>query len=563
MGLPEYSLEPAQADRIANALAIVRRNTVIPIVYHVDLAGLKQDVSISDIRQAYLDLVHQGLRLSPEFATVDLSLSDVEISEVINFRGATKIIGHLCALDESAPLWDDDYWLMTYERARRLGCDIVRLSRPATSHAEPMAVEAFRSKVALLPQPQIPLMAYSTGHLGRSSICFNPILSPVTHRDLAPSQSPSRSLITAQQATEALYAAFVFDPMRLYILGGSVEYSLSPAMHNAAYRACGLPHTYTTHQTQTLKDLHGLVEDPHFGGASLSIPFKIEVIALTHSLSRHARAIGAVNTLIPVRQLRPDGSIPDDVSLFRERSHAGPVKALYGENTDWIGIRACVRRGLSPVNAVKPRTSGLVIGAGGMARAAVYAMLHMGVKNIVLFNRTLENAEKVVTHFTRLLSSSNSPQASTPTIPGSTSDVTFHILRSRDEAWPESLRQPTMVVSCIPTHSLGNNPSPNFTLPTQWLRSPTGGVVLEIGYKSLQTPLLVQIRALAPRGWVSMDGLDLLPEQGFAQFELFTGRRAPRRLMRREVLRTYRDDEGNIDENAMKGRLESVGEEIP
>jgi len=86
---------------------------------------------------------------------------------------------------------------------------------------------------------------------------------------------------------------------------------------------------------------------------------------------------------------------------------------------------------------------------------------------------------------------------------------------------------------------------------------------MEVGYRNIRTPLLEQSRAKAADGWVTMDGLDMLPEQAFAQFELFTGRRAPRRVMRAEVLKGYRDEQGRPDPENITWRLEQVKEQEP
>lgn len=139
----------------------------------------------------------------------------------------------------------------------------------------------------------------------------------------------------------------------------------------------------------------------------------------------------------------------------------------------------------------------------------------------------------------------------------------FHTMKSRDDPWPEGFRQPTIILSCIPADPIDDNPAPHFTLPEQWLKSPTGGVVMELAYRTLNTPLMNQIREEPSRLWTFMDGLDWLPEQAFAQFELFTGKRAPRRIMREVVLQAWRDEHGNADPEMVERRMKAIDDQEP
>jgi shikimate 5-dehydrogenase/shikimate kinase len=506
------------ASEISTCVSKVRRSTVVPIILHV--LPLSTD-DREDDREEYLQHVHQSLRTAPEFISLDLALDEATLGEVMAARGISKVIGH----SHAERSWAEPYWITQYDKAVRLGCSLVRFSRRAEASDDDYLLHKLRFEIKTTRDTPIPLTCYNTGKAGRRSLCISQHLAPVIPTSAKkistfPTRFQSHPLVpwvTAREITQALYASFTFDPMQVYIIGASLGYSVSPAMHNAAYEACGMPHRFHRVQSSSLNSLKELVRASDFGGSIVIQPYKVEVISLTDSLSQHARAIGAVNTLIPVRNLKADKTVPTELELFQERNQSGPVQALYGDNTEWIGIRSCVRRGLSPANAVRPTSSGLVIGAGGMARAAVYALLQLGVKNIVIFNRTVDKAEKLVAHFTRLAATSAITTSSTQW-----PEPSFHVLRTREDAWPQSFRQPTIILSCIPADPIDGGPAAQFTLPPAWMRNPTGGVVMEIAYKTLNTPLMLQVRDKGSF-WTYLDGLDFLPEQAFAQFELFTG----------------------------------------
>lgn len=476
----QFGVDSNLADRISQVVATIRRSIIVPLIYHVEgyltpRGSLSSNQTSRMPDETYVNLLRHGLRLGPNFLSVDLSRDDSLISEIVKARGTTKIVGHFEAFTPLPGGWDGDQHMQMYERAKRLGCDVVRLCQPAETPEDNMAVQRFRHRIDCLPAPRLPLIAYNTGHQGRMSRCFNPTLTPVTHSSLmheTPIQIPQS--ITARDAQQALFGSFALDPMQFFVFGANVTYSMSPAMHNTAFKLCGMPHKYSIFQSPTLRGLNDLVENQFFGGSSVSLPYKTEVIPLLHSMSPHARAIGAVNTLIPIRNsdAADDPRLSEQSSVYLEKARAGPIKGLHGDNTDWIGICNCVRRGLSPANAVRPTTTGLVIGSGGMARAAIYSLIHLGVQKIFVYNRTLANAERLAHHYNRQSFFSN--ESSTD------ADPRVSTLAALDEPWPAAYKQPTIIVSGIPAHRIGNQPAPNFRVPSQWLESPTGGVVVDV-----------------------------------------------------------------------------------
>ena len=461
---------------IAREVATIRRKLGVPIIYHVEENIFQRSqYSFSEKEDIYFAILEYGLRLGVEYLVVDLKYSSNQVSQLVQSSGRTKVIGHYLAQEEKSWGWDDEFRIIQYRRAKSLGCDIVRFVRATSKVRDNESIREFLRRIESIPD-HLPVIAYNLGVCGRTSLIENRIFTPVTHPIMQSTTSLSQVrqfLPTAAEAMQALYQSSVLDPLHFLHLGASVFYSLSPAMHTAAYQVCGMSNDFHSVQVSSLEDIHRLCQDYSFGGAAITQPFKVQILSRIAAKSYHAKAIGAVNTLLPLRTSTGntplDGSTQSLLRQANRRSRAGPVSAYYGDNTDFIGIMTCLRRNMSPRNVVQPsKTTGLVIGAGGMARAAIYAMIQLGCRKIFVYNRTLENAEKVAIHFNSWAS-------------GLSSDgEVVRVLEALGTSWPADFRYPTMVVSCVPARSVGGCPPSNFEMPQQWLGSTTGGVVVEV-----------------------------------------------------------------------------------
>ena len=449
----------AKKDDVSRAVQNIRRHCARPIVYHVQW---QSDGSPAD-EERYMDLFHHGLRLVPEYITIDLHCKPVHLELLSKEARMSKTIAHR-QFGKSEPCpWNLPKQFPYARQAAALGCVAARFLRHTTSPLEDM--DCVRFQAIVNDSSSIPVSATNVGLYARSALVSNPVMTPVFQSGL--SQVNKEELLLAHdELIKARFGSHAYQALHFHLVGSSVDYSLSPAMHNTAFKFLGMQHTYRTRQSRRITDLLSLVDDT-CGGFSVTLPFKLEVMHHLDSMSDAAKAIQAVNTVIPKRHGKDtDGSNP----LSRcHRNKAGPITGLHGENTDCIALRTCIARHLSTANSVTPSTSALVIGAGGMAKAAIYALIQLHVEHIFIWNRTGSRAEQVADHFNALFPS-----------PASSIGPRIRLLQRLDTPWPEAAQQPSIVVCTPPVHEIDGEPGLDFQVPNPWFQSPTGGVIIEV-----------------------------------------------------------------------------------
>ncbi|KAF8443895.1 aromatic amino acid family biosynthesis-like protein [Boletus edulis BED1] len=457
---------------VSHQVSALRRATSLPIVFTVRTAG-QGGAFPDDAKKEAADLLRLALRLGCEYVDVETTLAPHVIKEIVHLKGASQIIASFHDWT-GAITWDAPTMSATYGVASQYG-DIVKLISKATSLASNLALQAFVAK-----HPVKPLIAINMGVQGQLSRVLNTCFTPVTHPLLPSKAAPGQ--LTCVEIQRALHLCGLLPARRFYLFGTPIAHSMSPTLHNTAFETLGLPHTYSLFETPTVDDaIRRVIREEDFGGASVTIPFKLDVMPLLDVLSDAAKAIGA--------------------------------------NTDYLGIVAAVRGHASGAEAA------LVIGAGGTARAAVYALVTLGVREVYVFNRTRAKAEAIATAF----DDAREGQAQ-----GTTRVRTLEAL----DAWP--CGPPCVIVSTVPADATTGLATPSthaMYLPTMLFTAPTG-VVVDMAYKPAETPLLRLAAETAP-GWARVRGVEVLLEQGYVQFETWTGKRCPRDKVREQVLARY------------------------
>lgn len=271
------------------------------------------------------------------------------------------------------------------------------------------------------------------------------------------------------------------------VIGDPVAHSLSPRMHNAAFAALGLNALFLPmHVNAGYESFKAFMLEStarrwlHFRGCSVTIPHKEDALRFCRAqgaaVDERAARIGAVNTLV--------------------LDAAGNLSAF---NTDYDGARACIEEALAAQRRSSSGAAAAVLGAGGVARAAVAALVDLGA-DVTIFNRTEARGRALADEF-----------------------------GCRCAPWDARITaRPDLVVNCT---SIGMRPADEERLlsPGALAERP---LVFDTVYRDGLTALISEARAA---GCPTIDGRDLLLRQGMRQFQLWTGHLAPQAVMSRAV----------------------------
>jgi len=268
---------------------------------------------------------------------------------------------------------------------------------------------------------------------------------------------------------------------RLGLIGYPLSHSFSPKIHAAALKACELKGEYALYPVPPddvagLRNLLGRVRSGEIHGLNVTIPHKQNVIPLLDELTPTARAIGAVNTI-----------------YFRD-------DRLVGDNTDAPGFLADLKKFLTSTSHRSEESLALVLGAGGSARAVVYALINEGW-NVTIAARREEQAQELAGSF-----------------PNYEIGITNHesfILHSAQRSF-------ILVVNAT---SVGMTPTIERSPWPENLSFPRHGAVYDLVYNPPETKLVHEARAA---GLPATSGLGMLVEQAALAFEIWTGRNPPR-----------------------------------
>jgi len=266
------------------------------------------------------------------------------------------------------------------------------------------------------------------------------------------------------------------------IIGHPLGHSVSPAMHNAAYRELGLDYEYLPFEVQPedLPEALNGFRALHMAGFNVTIPHKERIVPLLDEVTKLARIIGAVNTVE-----NQDGR-------------------LVGYNTDGPGFL----NALTEEAGFEPKgKEAVVLGAGGAARAVAIMLAEVGAKRVTVTDVDEFKGQELAEYLGTL----------------SKTKATFEKIGSA--SLKESIAGADLLVNATP---VGMHPNVNDSPLPDKVKLNKKTVVYDLVYNPAETKLLKTAQAAGCR---AVSGLGMLVQQGALAFTVLTGEEAPLETM--------------------------------
>ena len=376
------------------------------------------------------------------------------------------------------------------ERLRKIPADLYKVATAAVKPSDGLRVlqlpSAFRRES---------LVVMAMGEVGTLTRILGPsrgsvfVFAAPTPRPAAPRKRGAEPLKAQPTAPGQILACDLRNRYQAHrrkrstkvygVIADPVGHSMSPVLHNRAFRAKRVDAVYLPFLVQAtrISDFFRVVEGLPIAGLSVTIPHKQRVLRHLHSVEPLAKRIGAANT------------------VYRRRGR------LCGTNTDAVGVTAPLEKKLK-----LGRASVLIVGNGGAARAAIFALRDKGAR-VTLTGRNPQRVRKL----------------------------------ARDccvEAIDRSKLNGSYFDALVHTTPLGLHPNVEGCFFED--RIPAD-LVFDIVYNPLETELLRRARAAGKK---TIPGLDMFIEQAAAQFEIWTHETAPRIVMRNAVIEALTESSG-------------------
>eukprot|EP01035_Chromulina_nebulosa_P026187 gene26187-34253_t len=322
------------------------------------------------------NLLKEGLRAGVEWLDVEACLPPKYLRQLSNmakgrrfYPRSTQLLG---SLHTREPQNEQQIQQMFTDCDLEGHADMLKVVTGATNNDDCLRVHRIGEK------QNKSYIGLSLGAAGAYSRVLNKRFTPVTHGLLAIA-APGQ--LTVEELMKRRVESGLLVPRKYYLFGSPIQQSLSPAMHNGAFNALLLPHNYSINEKTEVSDYANVLNMTDFGGASVTIPHKESIIPFLDEVRGAAASIGAVNTIVP------------------EWTSSGTAKPrLIGYNTDWLGMQRPILRLLESKIQDRSTKIGLVVGAGGTARAACYALKDLGLQ-LVVTNRNPEKAVQLAERF--------------------------------------------------------------------------------------------------------------------------------------------------------------------